>query len=410
VPTDFNNLGNVPDQSFSPTGVPPEFSTTGLPSGGSGSGRGCAIGAIFFAVMIAFALFYSFFLYDYFNPLAIKGSIIDAVYVPVTENGGHLVFETDDSFYYTQKTTTNSSFSMSTESLWNKTYLYVYDPLTKTVLKKIKTEYTTTPPQPKMFYLNQKIWMIAYGDDDNAAVVQTVDPTSGTVTMDTQAFLAKYPSLKSGIADMTLLDSPRRLNIQAKDGLKYVFTLENETLVSEKEYNDAEQKDKKTSQGSTSVFVLTDDDRGLLYVVTGPLSKLKGEIISDSELENADTMKFFYDATATKLTPDTAYLKGVIIYQDPKLAVILHQVQLGNDSDRLLTCLDTQGKVLWTLGQADLFSQLALTANDSFSDIFFIKSDLSGTREGNIFLFKMKDVGIMGIDVTTGKKLWVFNS
>lgn len=252
--------------------------------------------------------------------------------------------------------------------------------------------------------------MVDPGNDDRAPLVMALDPANANVTMDTPAFIAKYPQLQVGIADMRMDDFPKRLIIQTKDGLKFVYNLETDTMSTEKEYNTAKQKTTEAAKDATSVFALGgENDRGMLYLLTGPRSKLEGQTFMGSTLNNPDPVKFLYDATSTPLTPDKAYLKAKIVYQDTDLAIILHQAQIGNDSDRLLTGVGADGKVLWSLGQAQLFPELALRADDPFSDMDFIEGKVSGVREGDLFIFRMEEAGIMAIDLKTGEKKWTFD-
>jgi hypothetical protein len=77
-------------------------------------------------------------------PTAIKGHLIDAVYIPDTNGAGSLWFQTDDSFYYASTVETGGSLSISTGSLFNKTYTYIYDPVHGKVLQRTLQRATAT--------------------------------------------------------------------------------------------------------------------------------------------------------------------------------------------------------------------------------------------------------------------------
>src|SRR5437762_1209420 len=64
-------------------------------------------------------------------PAEVKGWFVDATYVPSAGGQGKVWLFTDGSFYYTKRIETGGSLSMSRESLFNKTYTYVYDPLAR---------------------------------------------------------------------------------------------------------------------------------------------------------------------------------------------------------------------------------------------------------------------------------------
>ncbi|MBL7129399.1 MAG: hypothetical protein ISS16_10515 [Ignavibacteria bacterium] len=54
-----------------------------------------------------------------------------------------------------------------------------------------------------------------------------------------------------------------------------------------------------------------------------------------------------------------------------------------------------------------MFEELKIDEEeDPFSQIFFMKDKISGSISGNIMIFKLTPVGIIGFDFQTCKKLW----
>lgn len=352
------------------------------------------------------ALVGNFFYGDQLFPKSIKGHVVDLVYVPGEKDQTRLWIRTDDSFYYTQRTETGSSLSISSESLFNKTYDYIYDPVSKEIIYKNKTEYPRTPPKSRLYFYDGKVWEINPDDGNNNASIFTYDPASGKKELDTQSFINKWPQLKSGIAKLNILEHPDRLNITANDGQTGLYY-----LAEDKMYKDAGEYNtvRNAKTGKMTTYALAGDDiRKQLYKVTGPIAKLADTDIMGSTVSNPDSMKFFYDAVATEMTPEKVYLEGMIIYGDADYVLIIHDSSAGKDSKRLITCVDDKGRVLWTLDQDQLLPEMRYYPEDSFSAIFFVKDDFRGDRAKDLFLLKMREVGVMGINLQTGTVKWTF--
>jgi hypothetical protein len=150
--------------------------------------------------------------------------------------------------------------------------------------------------------------------------------------------------------------------------------------------------------------------RKKLYLVTGPATEILGNESFSGELNDAHSMDFFYKAKSKLLTSDKVYLEGIFVYRDKDLAVILHQNQAGDEAKRLLTCVDSTGKELWTLASDQMFPEMDVKADDSFSVIFFMQDRFMGERAGGLFLFKMSEVGIIAVDIKSGQKVWEFRT
>jgi len=402
---EYQNSSGIP---LNPSGM--QFNPSGMPANPSGqvfrTGKtACAIVPLLIILIIG-ALVVNFFYGDRLFPSSLHGHVVDLVYIPGKADENRLWIKTDDSFYYTNRTETPGSLSISTESLFNKTYDYIYNPVAKNIIYKNRTDLPTTPPSSRLFYYNGKIWEINPDSDHNSASIFTYDPTTGQKTMDTAAFIARWPDLKSGIAKLSVLDHPDRLNITANDGRTALYYLADDKMYKDQsEYNNNLQ----AQTGSMTTYALGGDGtRKELFKVTGPISELGDEDMDSPSFSDPKSIKAFYNADAIPLTPDQVYLDGYILYSDPDYVLVIHQSSAGNDAQRLLTCVSSDDKSLWTLTQDKMLPQMRFSSSDPFSEIFFVKDNFSGQRVNSLFLFKMREVGVIGIDLPTGTVKWTF--
>ncbi len=127
---------------------------------------------------------------------------------------------------------------MSTESLFNKMKDYLYDPVTKTVLRESVKNYAATPPHPDFFYVRDAVWAVTSSlSDSQEADIQVIDPVSGSdefdEVMNLHAFTARFPELAAGIAELTVQAEPPepvRFDITTKDGRNVYYYLEEDKV------------------------------------------------------------------------------------------------------------------------------------------------------------------------------------
>lgn len=374
--------------------------------------KGCFTYLLIFLVIVVGLVAGGIYLYtSVLFPNKIKGDLLNVTFVPGKDNeSGKLWIVTDGSFSYIQTTKSPGHYSTGREGLFCKTWTYIYDPINKIVLKKLKTSYDKLPPKPEMFTKDGDVWVVTQEQGSYEPMVNVYNAETMELVMDTKAFIGKHEEFKSGIINLRVVnEEPRHFDMKTRDGQSFVYLVEQDKVFA----NISELKDKSFSGSDiVSVFALGEKSSGprkILYKVTGPAKNLKTNSISESYLDNASTLKFFMESTAEKLTPDKIYLEGIILHQDKDAVVILHQDQAGKNASRLLTCVSSDGNVLWQKGQDDLFKELAVTEKDPFSEIFFMKSKISAIREGDMLLFKFEPKGIIGFDYFNGKKLWTLD-
>lgn len=379
--------------------------------GRSGKGRGCLTIIGFIALLLIVVVAGYFFIYPSLTPNKIRGDLLDMTYVPGKDNSnGKLWIVTDGSFTYIQKTSTPGKVSVGRKGLFCKTYTYIYDPVEKKVLKEFKTSYDELPPKPKLFYKDGNVWMVSTQQFSYEPMITVYNAETAEEIMDTKAFVKKHEQLSSGMSELYMEDNPKRFRISTHDGQKLIYLVDKDMLFSDDQ--DYRKYIESTAKGDVTIFALGEDKGGArkkLYKVTGPADKLLASSITESILNNPESVKFFYNSTSVPLTTNKAYLEGLILYQDADAVIIIHQSQIGKNADRMLTCVAADGREMWTIPPEQLFPELRVTEKDAFSVIFFIKDKLSAQRSGDVVIFKFEPAGSICFDFKTGKKLWTIS-
>lgn len=288
-------------------------------------------------------------------------------------------------------------------------YSYIYDPYGNKILKEYTTLHDNYPPQTKLFFINNEVWKVNTGSTGTEPGIFIYDPVSGKEKKNTAAFVSEYSELSEGISQMYIYDSPPRLNIETKDGRKPVFDMTEMKLFGNlTEYNNSFRKDKST----ITIFALGieksgEDARKTLYLVTGPKENLKDKNVSEHYFSNPSTLKFITKSEAKPLIKNKVFLEGVLLYQDEECCFVFHQTQAGSNAERLLSCIDKEGDILWTAStDEDLFDKLKATDKNAVTGMFFIKHSVHVSRSGNLILFNYDRVGFTGFNFKTGEVLF----
>lgn len=372
--------------------------------------RGCLFVFLIILLIVLLVPAYIFFISPALSPNKIKGDFLESIYVPGKDGAkGYLWIQTDGSFHYIQETKSPGYHSVGRKGLFCKTWTYLYDPVDKIVIKKFKTPYDEIPPTPKMFYKDGKVWIVSQEQMTFEPLINVYDAVTGDAVMNTDSFISKFPEFKPGISKLRIEYDPDRFEIDTKDALKYIYVLDEDKLYAgDKEFKDAHTKSDKEI---ITMFSLGDESSGArkkLYRITGPAGELTRTTISESQLKDSSTIMFLYHAVAKPIDSGRVFIEGIMLYQDKDAAIVLHQTQAGKKADRILTCVSSDGKELWTLTQDQLFPDMGVNEDkDPFSKIFFMKDKFSAMKQGELVIFKFTEDGLIGIDFKTGKKLWV---
>jgi hypothetical protein len=368
-------------------------------------------GTIVIVVLIIIAGYY--FVYPALTPNNIRGSLLDFAIVPQKDGSSRLWVLTDGSFNFIQTTKSPGSYSTGRKCFFCKTWMYVVDPTNQNVLKKTKTEYEDIITTTNLVYSNGKVYQITYGYGSNEPKIVIANAETGDVISDTKDFIAKYSELSSGLADVHYNKDENIIQMKTKDGRTDVtYSLDKEIMYPKySDYTDEMEKDPAPG----SIFALGAESmsgpRKILYIIKGPKGVLKRNKSSmDSYVTNESTLEFFVKGATGQKLSDKAYLEGIIYYQDHDCAIIIHVDQMGKVADRMMTCIDNNGKEKWTIPQDDLFKQMKVNEQkDSFSSIFFTKDKIGVIRSGNLVVLKLQGEGVMGFDFNSGKKLFTMN-
>lgn len=339
---------------------------------------------------------------------AMKGEFLNAVAVPSPGGGHRLWVLTDGSFIYIQSTKSPGRMSVGRKCVSCKTWLYVYDPVSRTVLAKFKTDYKALILYTWMAGLNGKVWVASGAYDKNEPQIFVYSAEPPGLIEETSAIIAKHPELSSGLIDLKMAADPERIIFDTKDGRKgLVLTLDYEKFYpTETEYRNAMGLG---DEDQVTVFALGLEDNGprkRLFKVTGPKGRVKNSSL-EYMLKDPKSLLSISNATCEPATPDRVYIEGVIFYQDAECCLVLHQDAAGQTAGRLLTCVTRDGKEIWTTAPADLFREMKVDINkDPTSAIFFMKNKIVVSRSGSLIMLQLKGMGIIGFDLETGKKLW----
>lgn len=370
-------------------------------------GCGCSVIPLILLFILGYFLAYHL-LFPSLFPTWIRGDFQNLVIFP-SEGKDKLWIQTDGSFNYIQKTQTAGSYSIGRKGFFEKTYSYVYDPLSETVLKGYSTSLDYLPASPEMFYMNGKVWVIT--PSVNAPpFVNAYNPDTYDEVINTQSFCAQNPQLSAGLEKLYVeRNLPVRMVLTAKDGKEVMYSLKDEMFFDDYA---ALMKYYKEKDKNVNIFTLeaekNSSSRKVLYYISGPASKLyfthpKGQyIIDDGKSRSYEGM------SAALMAPGKAFLESELLYFDDDIAVVIHQDNVGKNANRMLTCVDKSGKELWTIHQEELFDEIEVKESDAFSVIFFMKSRMSAQRSGNTVVFSFKPEGAMAFELNSGKKLWEF--
>ena len=342
-----------------------------------------------------------------FGKNKISGRLMDAALVPDAGSHPRLLVLTDGSFQYISQKKGPGKQVTARKGLFCKTYLYLYDPVSKKVLERQKTKYDVLPPDCVLISLGHEIWEVPVERGYDRPHLMVLDAKTARVLMTQDDFARKFPELASGILRIVAdVNWPPYLEIYTKDGRTFVYSLEQKRIYANRK---SFLKSLDSQLGEIKLFVLADPSGGArkrLFLLTGPASKLCHASFAESYFSKLSLLGRFYNAKAEQLAKDTVFLEGWIAYQDSDIALIAHQDQVGSNSPRRVTCVEADGDIRWALSKEDLFPGFELREKDVFSAKFFVQKRLRVKRHGSILLIAFKPKGFMGVDISSGRILW----
>ncbi|MFC2093877.1 hypothetical protein ACFLSV_08250 [Bacteroidota bacterium] len=371
-------------------------------------GWGCLMFILVPILLVVLIIVGIFFIYPKLSPNSLKGDLVDMTYVAGKDGSGKLWVVSDGSFYYVSSYETPGHKEWGSKCLFCKLYTYIYDPVQKKIIQTLQTDYDGLPPKTKLFYVDGSVWVVNRDQFENLPAIHKYNAQTGEEIMNTDGFIKKFPQLSAGITELSINENPSALDITTSDGQSFFYSIEYDKLfANRKEMNEFF---KKTDTEIKTVFMLAEESgtpRKILYKVKGPGSIINDEHMLSNQLDDPENLKRHYDSESTLLTPDRVFIEGIILCYTDDAAVILHQNRVGKKADRLLTCVNADGEVRWTIPPTELFEELKIDEEeDPFSKIFFMKDKISGSISDNVMIFKLTPVGIIGFDFKTGKKLW----
>ena len=336
---------------------------------GSKSKRGCIILLIVAALIIIGGVFIykSFSSKNGTNIISkkktLEGRLIDVVMIPGDNNKSKLWVLTD--------AYKGSKFYM---------HYYIYDPYNKEIIVNFDHDDKGSSTLNQLLYINDEVWCVNRGSDEPGILVY--DPVSGVEKVKDKNLSEKYPELKEGIGSVWFNDNPDCMRFKTKDGKEPVFDIDgNKMYGSYLEFHNAIEKDSKRK----SVFKLETEKNG-------GSARQKLYLAKDS----------YSDGNI--LLEDKVFLEGKIIGQDGVCCFIFHQSQVGEKSERILTCVDIKGNILLTAStEKELFKELGI---NSKSPMAVLESEVHAIHKGDLVLFKYEFFGFIGFSYKTGEKLY----
>jgi hypothetical protein len=299
---------------------------------------------------------------------------------------------------------------------WQKNSLHILDPSTSAELQEIELPASLFPySHLSMVTHGKEVWFIKPYDSGNhtdapAAALIKLNASTGAIISQTDDFVRDHLPLQAGIKDLRYDEERREINIETKDGLAYVYSMTTDSLVKE-----SGRFSPLFSIHGVFFLLLSDPSAGgrhrqLLNIVR---SKKHAEVWTDQAIiqhrgpDTRDSVCYMEKAG------DNAYMEGRILAQDGKHALILHRTEIGDNGEVMISCMDDQGKKLWTLTK-DQVPVLA-TLNRKGKESFFsyagqISNNTRAQVQGDTFIIALDLTGAIGVDIKTGAVKWVFNN
>lgn len=261
-----------------------------------------------------------------------------------------------------------------------------------TFTKSIEDAYRMNQPKP----IGNICWII-YGEQLFGYDVNTFEEIANNTTLSN-----KFTELKKGISKVEDVFNVPAIKLTTKDGYEFYFLPEQNKLFNEKDYNNINKN--RNDLSLITEFYFTEDERQQLYKLERNVSnilytKIPSSTINSLVSENDNWYKKNYHVKSIQeLTPNLLYFNASVLYSDSSKVVIVYQKELGESSAFLLSCLDINGKEIWTNNSIDV-EILKLFKKTTISNAYSHGSQLVITQPYLVSI---------NIDISDGKLKWIF--
>jgi len=375
---------------------------------------GCLVKLAGIVLLFVLVLGGIFYLYPLLTPDKIRGDIIDCALVPQKDGSNRLWILTDGSFTYISTTKTPGHYSSGRKCKSCKAWLYEYDAVNEKVIRKIKIPYDDIIIRTSMFYKEDMIWHVSDAYHLDGPKILTYDVHTGALIGDTASFVSRHPELAAGIIKAWYDAEKDLITLDTKDGrTNLIYSIKEKKLYpSYSVYYDEQRKDVSEREK----FLLCAEDgqktRTLLYRVKAVHREL---MWNESSLQHnceqfMEKISSRIKGAEAKRLSDTVFLRGIIYQQDHDGAIIIHVNQIDKKTDRIMTCIDRDGKIKWTVPQSELFKKMQINEDGGYYSTFAgTEKKIKVIRSGNLAVLMLEGLGIMGFDYTSGKKLFTLD-
>jgi hypothetical protein len=273
----------------------------------------------------------------------------------------------------------------------------MYNPVEKSIIRKITGKFVVQGSNYRFNSYKDKVWFISEmssgkaGTDD---LIYAYDSQTGEEILNTKSFAEKYDELSPGINSFSLDVQFAAVKITAKDGNKFVYKIKDEKLITEKDW--AKEKYYPGKETKVPYFALKPEPytegRYQLVRLLVPKSKVPDMDFKSPYITDVFVLNFYREGEK-EIVPGKVFFRGQLCYFDDEIITIMSNKDVDQKSEVKMSCLNTDGKELWTKPASAFF-------NASINYFNTVK------RLDNSLLVTIKDKGIKAFDYKTGEEFW----
>jgi hypothetical protein len=279
---------------------------------------------------------------------------------------------------------------------------------------------------------------------------------TGEVILTEKDLIKKHQELKAGIGEIKKNSNENWYELTTKDGLKYMLSMEDETVVPADSFEVYRQNFWQRNVDTTSkevtleyVWALTQkDSRRQLYQVKqyksiyegrvypreikdlqekanreqeeGKVNKenrtrneeyykrLSKEVLEqyaqrDKEYAERDRRQKLQEQTLLMTLKDKVFLNGQLLYGNKEICLVLHNTEVSKEAANILTCINHEGKILWEIKSPALKSLQDLKTENVYQVKTYLHKDTFIILNNNA-----QKQSVVALNIKTGKKVWEF--